>query len=214
MRLFCHKGLLLKPVDRNELLVKAYKYLKWALFSKGKLEINGSIQRKVRYLTELYSIEPEDLLHDIFETFLAKKHYEKFSPVKGKLSTFMTHYANLSLLNIIKKHNRLISNNKKVSLPDDYEDTFSQEYRYSLSYLEKIEFFEGLIERKTPENLYLAKELYEKLEEFFGKDDFEVFQGDKTRKEEANHKGINYETYRKRLYRKRIDFLRGLDNGK
>ncbi len=123
----------------------------------------------------------------------------------------MTHYANLSLLNIIKKYNRL--NNKKVSLPDDYEDTFNQKWRYSLSHLEKIDFSDGLVERKSPEDLYLAKELYEKMEEFFGKDDFEVLQGVRTRSEEARRKGIDYETYRKRLYRRKLDFLRGLDNG-
>ncbi|MBU4287891.1 MAG: hypothetical protein KKI12_06955 [Proteobacteria bacterium] len=200
-------------MDRNELLDEAYKHLKWALFSKGKLGINISIKRKVRYLKELYGISSEDLLHDIFENFVAKKHYEKFNPAKGKLSTFMTHYANLSLLNIIKKHNRLISNNKKVSLPEDYEDTFDQKRRYSLSYLEKIDFSDGLIERKTPEDLYLAKELYEEMEEFFGKDDFEVLQEVRTRSEEARHKGIEYETYRKRLHRKKLDFLRRLDNG-
>jgi len=201
-------------VDRNELLAEAYKNLEWALFSKGKFEINGSIQRKERYLTQLYNIDPEDLLHDIFETFVSKKHYEKFNPAKGKLSTFMTHYANLSLLNIIKKHKRLNSKNKKVSFPDDYEDTFSQKWRHSLSYLEKIDFSDGLVEKKSPEDLYLAKELLEKLEEFFGEDDLEVLQGDRTRREEASRIGIDYETYRKRLYRSRLDFLRGLDNGK
>lgn len=200
-------------MDRNELLAEAYKNLEWALFSKGKLEINGSIQRKVRYLTQLYNIDPEDLLHDIFETFVSKKHYEKFSPAEGQLSTFMTHYANLSLLNIIKKYNRLNSNNKKVSLADDCEDTFSQKWRYSLSHLEKFDFSDGLVEKKSPEDLYLAKELYEKMEDFFG-EDIEVIQGGRTRKEEASRIGIDYDTYRKRLYRKRLDFLRGLDNGK
>ena len=195
------------------MLADAYKNLEWALFSKGKLDINGSIQRKVRYLTELYNIDPEDLLHDIFETFVSKKHYEKFNPANGKLSTFMTHYANLSLLNLIKKHKRLNSNNKKVSLPEDYEDTFSQKWRYSISHLERIDFSDGLVEKKSPEDLYLAKELYEKIKNFFGEDDFEVLQGVRTRREEARRKGIDYETYRKRLYRSRLDFLRGLDNG-
>jgi len=199
-------------VDRDELLAEAYKNLKWALLSKGKLEINRSIQRKVRYLTELYNIEPYDLLHDIFETFVSKKHYEKINPATGKLSTFMTHYANFSLLNIIKKHNRENSKNKNVPLPDDYEDTFSQKWRHSLSYLEKKDFSGGLIEKKSPEDLYLAQELLEKLEEFFGEDDLEVLQGDRTRREEANRKGIDYDTYRKRLYRKRLDFIQELDN--
>jgi hypothetical protein len=143
---------------------------------------------------------------------VAKKHYEKFNSAKGKLSTFMTHYANLSLLNIIKKHNRLNSNNKTVSLPEDNEDTFDQKRRYSLSYLEKIDFSDGLVERKSPEDLYLAKELYEKMEEFFGENDLEVLQGVRTRSEEAERKGIDYETYRKKLYRRRLDFQRGLVN--
>ena len=167
----------------------------------------------MRYLTELYNIDPEDLLHDIFETFVSKKHYEKFRPAEGKLSTFMTHYANLSLFNIIKKCNRLNSNNKKVSFPDDYEDTFSQKWRYSLSHLERFDFSDGLVEKKSPEALYLAKELYEKMEEFFEKDDLEVLQGDRTRREEASRIGIDYDTYRKRLYRKRLDFQGELDNG-
>ena len=199
-------------MDRNEFLAEAYKNLEWALFSKGKFEINGSIQRKVRYLTELYNIDPEDLLHDIFETFVSKKHYEKFNPSEGKLSTFMTHYANLSLLNIIKKYKRLNSNIKNISLPDDCEDTFSQKWRYSLSHLERINFSDGLVEKKSPEDLYLAKELLEKLEEFFGEDDLEVLQGNRTRREEAGRIGIEYNTYRKRLYRSRLDFLRGLDS--
>ena len=50
------------------------------------------------------------------------------------------------------------------------------------------------------------------MEEFFGKDDFEVLQGVRTRREEAKRKGIDYETYRKRLYRKILDFGRRLIN--
>ena len=168
----------------------------------------------MRYLTELYNIDPEDLLHDIFEIFVSKKHYEKFRPAEGRLSTFMTHYANLSLLNIIKKHNRLNSNNKKVSFPDDHEDTFSQKWRYSLSHLERIDFSGGLVEKKSPEDLYLEKEIIEEIKMFFGEDDYQVLLGLRTRREEARREGIDYETYRKRLYRRRLDFLRGLDNGK
>ena len=203
-------------MDRNEFLAEAYKNLEWALLSKGKYEINGSIKRKVRYLTELYNIDPEDLLHDIFETFVSKKHYEKFSPAEGKLSTFMTHYANLSLLNIIKKQNRLNSKNKNISFPDDCEDTFSQKWRYSLSHLEKIDFSDGLVEKKSPEDLYFAKELYEKMAEFFGEENAEVLIGTRTRKEEAERKGVNYQTYRKQLYRQTLEFqvyLCSLDNG-
>ena len=58
----------------------------------------------------------------------------------------------------------------------------------------------------------LAKELYEEMEKFFGEDDFEVLQGVRTLREEARRKGIDYETYRKRLYRRKLDFGRRLNN--
>jgi len=199
-------------MDRNELLAEAYTNLEWALSGKGKLDTNRSIRRKVRYLAELYGISSEDLFHDIFETFVAKKHYEKFNSAKGKLSTFMTHYANLSLLNIIKKYKRIDSNSKEVPLPDDYEDTFDQDKRYSLSYLDGVDLLEGLVERKTPEDLYLAKESNEKIKKSFGEEDYEVLIGLRTRREEAERRGIKYDTYRKKLYRSRLDFQGGLDN--
>jgi DNA-directed RNA polymerase specialized sigma24 family protein len=188
-------------VDRDELLADAYNNLKWALYGKGKLEINGSIQRKVRYLTELYNIGLEDILHDIFENFVSKKHYENFDPSEGKLSTFMTHYANLSLLNIIKKYKRI--NSKEVSLPDDYEDTFDQKSRFSLSYLENCALCGGFSEPITPEGYYLTKELLELMKEYFDADDFAVLTGMKTRQEVAQEKGLTYQTYRKQLYRRR-----------
>ena len=132
----------------------------------------------------------------------------------GQLSTFMTHYANLSLLNIIKKYRRF--NIKRISLTDNYEDTFDQKWRYSLLYLERIELSEGLVERTTPEDFYMAKELYEKMKNFLGKENAEVLIGMRTRKEEAERRGINYQTYRKQLYRQTLEFqtyLCKLDNG-
>jgi len=196
------------------LLAEAYKNLEWALFSKGKFGINGSIQRKVKYLSELHNIEREDLLHDIFEEFYSKEKYEKAMRVSGQLSTFMTHYANNILKNKIKKYKRL--NRKWISFPDDYEDTFDQKWRYSLFYLERIELSEGLVERNTPEDLYFAKELYEKMKNFLGKENAEVLTGKRTRKEEAERRGLNYQTYRKQLYRQTLEFqvyLCKLDNG-
>jgi hypothetical protein len=192
-------------VDRDELLADAYKNLKWALYGKGKFEINGSIQRKVKYLTELYNLDLEDILHDIFEKFVSKKHYEKFDPAKGKLSTFMTHYANLNLLNIIKKYNRI--NSKEISLPDDYEETFDQKRRYSISYLENGALTDGLSEKRTPEDCYLENELLGLMKEFFSDDDFAVLTGMKTRQEVAQEIGLTYQTYRKRLYRKQTLFV-------
>ena len=113
----------------------------------------------------------------------------------------MTHYANYSLLNILKKYNRI--NSKEISLPDDYEDTFDQKRRSSLSYLENGALTDGLYEKTTPEDCYLENELFELMKEFFSEDDLSVLTGMKTRQEVARENGLRYQTYRKRLYRKR-----------
>jgi hypothetical protein len=201
-------------VNREDLLAEAYKNLEWALFSKGKFGINGSIQRKVRYLSELHNIEREDLLHDIFEEFISKNICEKAMKATGQLSTFMTHYANNILRNKLKKCKRL--NRKRISLTDNYDDTFDQKWRYSILYLERTDLTEGLVERNTPEDLYFEKELYEKMKNFLGKEIAEVLIEMRTRKEEAERRGVNYQTYRKQLYRQTLEFqvyLCSLDNG-
>ena len=201
-------------MDRDKFLAEAYKNLEWALFSKGKFGINRSIQWKVRYLSEFHNLDREDLLHDIFEEFVSKEIYEKAMRSSGQLSTFMAYYANNILKNKIKKDAHL--NRKRISLTDNYEDTFDQKWRYSLLYLERIELSENLVERNTPEDFYLAKELYEKMKNFLGKETAEVLIGKRTRKEEAERRGINYQTYRKQLYRQTIEFqvyLSKLDNG-
>jgi hypothetical protein len=117
----------------------------------------------------------------------------------------MTHYANLSLLNIIKKYKRI--NSKEISLPDDYEETFDQKRRYSLSYLENGALTDGLSEKTTPEDCYLENELFELMKEFFCEDDLSVLTGMKTRQEVAQENGLKYQTYRKRLYRKQKLFV-------
>jgi len=192
-------------VDRDELLAKAYENLKWALYGKGKFEINRSIKRKLRYLAELFNVSRDDIFHDIFENFVSKKHYEKFDPKKGKLSTFMTHYANLSLLNIIKKYNRI--NGKEVSFPDEYEDRFHPEQRQCVPYLEQSVFADGNTKQASPEDLCLMMERFKAAEEFFGEDDLAVLTGMKSRKEVAQQRGLTYDAYRKQLFRKVKLFL-------
>ena len=196
-------------MDRDRLLADAYTNLEWTLYGKGKLEINRSIQRKIKYLTELFDLNVDDIFHDIFENFVSKKHYEKFDPAKGKLSTFMTHYANLTLLNIIKKYTRI--NYKEFSLPKYNEDSGNRIDRHSVSYSVRSALSDGLSELVTAEDYYLQKELYQLMESHFNDDDLAVLTGMKTRQEVAKKRGLKYQTYRKQLYRKQEQFVRVLE---
>lgn len=52
----------------------------------------------------------------------------------------------------------------------------------------------------------IGKELMQMALDFFGEEDLEVLLGAKDRAEEANRLGIKYDTYQKRLERKRQRF--------
>ena len=54
------------------------------------------------------------------------------------------------------------------------------------------------------------------MKKFLGKENAEVLIGKRTRKEEAERRGINYQNYRKQIYRQTLefqDYLCKLDNG-
>lgn len=187
-------------------MTEAYEELEWAILHKGKGQLSESIQRKVQILNEIYNMSSVDLLHNIFVDFMSKKHFEKYNPSKGKLSTFMAHYANYSLLNLMRKQQRLNGGCREVSLPSEVEDLLNGMEQDSLSPLQHKLLLERLSEGNTPEDYFIEKELLEMMEGHFGEDDVLVLLGQNDRKKESCRKGIEYETYRKRLYRKKVVF--------
>jgi hypothetical protein len=118
----------------------------------------------------------------------------------------MAHYANYSLLNLMRKQQRLNGGCREVSLPSELDDVLDGREQDSLSPLQYNLLLERLSEGNTPEDYFIERELLEKMEDHFGKDDVLVLLGQEDRKEEACRKGIEYETYRKRLYRKKVVF--------
>lgn len=191
-------------LDRNELLNESYSQFQWSLSSCGKYEINQMIQRKVEYLSEAYGLERRDIRQHLFENFLARKHYQKYDPGKTKLSTFVTHYTNLSLANLIRRYDTLNKNYREIPL-DERTDDGRDSRGCSLAYLEGLGH-EGVVDWMTPEDNYNGKELWNLIVEFFDKDDLLVLMGFKDRGAEARRLGIEYHTYRKRLNRKVLAF--------
>jgi len=187
-------------LDRNELLNESYSQFQWSLSSCGKYEINQMIQRKVEYLNEAYGLECDDIRQHLFENFLARKHYQKYDPGKTKLSTFVTHYTNLSLANLIRRYDTLNKNYREIPV-DGGTDDGRDSRGCSLAYLEELGH-EGVVDWTTPEDMYNGKELWNLIVEFFDEDDVLVLMGFKDRHAEAKRLGIEYHAYRKRLNRK------------
>jgi hypothetical protein len=186
--------------DREELLNESYSQFQWSLSSCGKYEINQMIQRKVEYLSETYGLERNDIRQHLFENFLARRHYQKYKPGKTKLSTFVAHYTNLSLANLIRSYGTLEKHYSEVPLEERTDD--ARDGRgCSLAYLEGLGH-EGVVDWTTPEDHYNGKELWNLIVEFFDEDDVLVLMGVKDRHAEAKQLGIDYHAYRKRLNRK------------
>ena len=192
-------------ISREDLLTDSYQQFQWALSHCGKSSINKRIQRKVEILDEILGVDREDLLHEIFTNYLVKKHYRKFDPAKGRLSTFITHYTDKYLNHIIRKYNTP-DNHRRDTLPEDYGDALNDNKRsyHSLSFYEKRALVDDLIETSTPEDLCLAKELWEVLVKIAGLDDTLVLMGLKDRHEEADRRGIAYYSYCQQLHRKKL----------
>lgn len=187
--------------DNKDLLMESYSQFQWSLSQCGKYEINEMIHRKVDYLNKVHGLERDDILHHLFENYLSKKHYQKHDPAKTKLSTFIAHYTNWTLINLIRSYDTLQKNYREILLEDGPQDPSNGRNRCSLSYLEEIGH-EGVIDRITPEDNYNAKELWNLMQDFFDEDDLLVILGFRDRRAEAKRLSVDYYTYCKRLNRK------------
>lgn len=171
-------------IDRNSLLNESYSQFTRSLSNSGKLRINQRIQSKVRYLNECYGLEPDEILSDLWEAYQSRRHYEKHDSGKSKLSTFIVNYTNLSLKNLMRKHDTFRQNHKEIPL----------------SRLEKLGV-RDVVENNTPEDYYIARELLDLVTDFFDKDDVPVLLGFRDRLGESERLSIDYYTYCKRLNR-------------
>jgi len=191
-------------VGKKDLLIQSYRLMKLSLSPYGHFEINKKIQSKIQYLNNHYNLTEDDLLQELFEFYLEHHHYEKFNLEKTKLSTFIVHYVNLRLNNLIQKYDTRERHYKEVPLPDNNEDALDEDHRSSLSlaYLEKLGLAEELIDRRTPEDYYMAKELFDLMVEFFGLNDTLVVLGMRDRKVASGRTSTNHKSYNTRLSRK------------
>ncbi|QTA82747.1 Uncharacterized protein dnl_51290 [Desulfonema limicola] len=193
-------------MTETEIINRSNKIIRLLIIKEGGFQINKTIQKKVKILRTIHSLEADEIISYIFYNYIEREHYKKFNPQKGKLSTFLIHYVNNALRNML----RVFGNKKKkvheVELPDGYKDIYEYSSRKSLSYLEQRDFSDQLHNIKTPEYCLLLKEQSQILENFFGPADSEVLLTYRTRKEEATRRGLSYEAYRKKLNRKYHNF--------
>ena len=149
--------------DRVELLNESYSLFEKNLSKIGRLRINRSIESKVCHLERAHGLATDEILSDLWDHFQSREHYRKFDPGKTRLSTFVANYTNLALENLKRRYDIRKKNGCEIPL----------------SVLED-RGFEVAVDRTTPEDIVIAKELLKLMLEHFvlleGSCDFQPYR--------------------------------------
>ena len=193
-------------MNHKDLLERSVPLLQTTLSGSGHLKINLVIKCQVDRLAEEFNYDFDEIVNCQVETILTKNLHRKYKPGRS-LSTFITHTTNYGLKHQIRKESQRRQNRQEISidgiLADQSEDTAT------LQFLDEMvkPGFKGFIDRDTPEDLCIARELLGLVLDHFGAEDAKVILGIKDRKTQANHLGISYQAYCKRLQRQLDDFI-------
>jgi len=192
----------LEMENKNEMLKICYELFEITLNKIGKFDHNEQILRKVRRLKDFYDLEEKEILHMVYDEFMSKGIFEKYNPEKTKITTFIAHCTNYILSGIIRSLDTRGKHYKEILL-SDFEKKEPLDDRVGLpgNYLERLGV-EGVVEKTTPEDFTIAKELLEHMSRFFEESEMEVLLGAGDRNSAAEKLSIEYSAFRKRLYRK------------
>ncbi|MFO7560253.1 MAG: hypothetical protein R6X10_15575 [Desulfobacterales bacterium] len=188
----------LEDIIGVNILLESYPCFKAALSGRGNFGINQSIRNKVDILKYDYKFKDEEILSKLYSQYAGNQTYLKYDPAKSSLKTFILYYVKNYLRNLIRKaetekkrlnkFDKSISNIESPDIP----------VRYSMSDTN------SLIIWTTPEDLLIAKELMEIIIRYVGEDDADVLFGNIGLRTQAKLLDLDYDTYRKRIYRKKL----------
>jgi len=189
-----------------DLLDRSYSLYELTLSGIGRLGLNESIRRRLKHLEKFHRLDRDYLLHWIYNRFKNKKHYQKYDPKRSSLPTFIGHYTNYALLGLIQSYDSLEKRFKEI--PENFIEANPPPQQQSKSWLEQLERsgVEGVIDYRTPEDYYFAKELFGLMVEFFEPEELMIMLGFVDISIGAAVSGIEYQALCKRIQRKREAF--------
>ena len=145
----------------------------------------------------------ERIIDELYFNYVEKGHYQKYDP-DFSLSTWIVNYIYLNINNLVRKY-RPRSLEEGV---DDRSDILDEAYiNFCVEYEDYLDFANISTSTDDPENVLSAKELLSLMIAYFGEMDTQVLLGMRDRYEVADAQGITYDTYSKRLNRRRHQFI-------
>ena len=194
--------------EKDDLLTPCVVLISRYLNNKGQaLKLGNSIRLLARTLYHRYCLSREELTSIIFDTFQRRKRHLKYDPERSTLESYVAWFIYYSLQTILRQY----SQSNTITLSELGRGEEFKKQGISTDFMER-HGIEGLINRETPEDLLIWKELLKETYKFFGKHDWRVLVGLNDRKAEAIRLRIDYDIYRKRLLRKCVIFRIYLQN--
>src|SRR6056297_1670082 len=144
--------------DIDGILEQSLNYFYDVLFKYNRFPINKRIKEKVFFLREEHGFEDEEILYMVFDKYLKYRVYNKYNEDKA-ISTFSLNCVNYHLKTLLrelkKNHGRTIPLNHLYTQGNEDGDAVS------LNRLKKLNIDDQLLDYRTPEDLVIAKELFE-----------------------------------------------------
>lgn len=189
----------MKPETR--LLIESFGLITRNIHQGGKIWMNQSIQKRVKWLYREYGITRKEIIEYLKWEFERRHMHRRHDPKKSCLQTYVLTFCYYGVLSMVKKCKKYLGRTSSVP-KGQKKDGKKIEERSGASY-EPYEKngIEELLELDNPEDLLIGKELMQMALDHFGQDDLAVLLGAKDRDAVATKLGIRYDTYQKRLER-------------
>jgi hypothetical protein len=189
---------------------KHYAAFKWAVSNnwKDKNGLYSSIQYKIRVLKNEYGLSEQEILDELFEKYWERGHYRKFDETKGSLNNWIARYVSLYLNNFIRRCAVRAKND-----PGQNIDPLDPRNQANLVWLDRDNERDDpdyqpeiVFDVTTPEDLCIAKEIYQFIHGHFDENEIAYLMGDIGLEEAAKFSGCSCEAFRKRVDRRKADF--------
>ena len=167
--------------------------------------MNRSIQQRVKYLYFEYGITRKEIIEHLKWKFETQKQHKRHDPNKSCLRTYVLSFCYYGVLSLVRECKNFDADGSWMPLSQNDQGEPVSKIGPSYENYER-DGIEGLVDPDTPEDMLIGKELMQMALDFFGQEDLEVLLGAKDRNAVAKRLGIGYDTYLKRLDRKRQRF--------
>ena len=171
--------------------------------------MNHSIQKRVKWLYHKYGMTRQEIIKHLKWKYEGQKKHKRHDPNKSCLKTYVLTFCYYGVLSLVRECKKFDADASWVPLSQNFNGESITVIGRAYQPYEQ-EGIEGLVDSNTPEDMLIGKELMQMALDFFGQDDMEVLLGAKDRAAEAKRLGISYDTYLKRIDRKRQRFKTNL----